>query len=480
MILFVIVKNVRIFARIINNYRHRNQMKRNLRYIYLLILTCVMTGVFHSCLKDSDVETTPECAIISFSVGDIKGQIHVTDSKGEDSIVYRAITGSSILFNIDQISGVISSVDSLPSWVDFKHVFPSATSYGTVYHCYEDEKTHLPSQVLLGRDSIDFTKDVELIVYGTDNVNTKKYTARIFQSKQDADTLVWDDLLDNNLVLTNNNKLVTNGKDLYVFSQDGSDVVMTLSKDGVSWETPVSISDATLDVMSVLFFQNKFYALNESGEILSSTDGKQWVKATEQTAQRLLGGDNNYLYILSDNKILASSDFESWNENGIKDIDMLPETNISCLSYATKTNPDIYNVIMTGTSQNNLENSVVWYKVSSLFEQTNQKWFYINNTNDSQYQLPYADEVTLLHVDGLLIAYIADYANESHYLYHSEDNGISWKQYTSFILPPSTIDATLPSSVVACKDKIWIVQSGNSEKKPKVWKGIFKTVLSKQ
>ena len=159
---------------------------------------------------------------------------------------------------------------------------------------------------------------------------------------------------------------------------------------------------------------------------------------------------------------------------------MLPETNISCLSYATKTNPDIYNVIMTGTSQNNLENSVVWYKVSSLFEQTNQKWFYINNTNDSQYQLPYADEVTLLHVDGLLIAYIADYANESHYLYHSEDNGISWKQYTSFILPPSTIDATLPSSVVACKDKIWIVQSGNSEKKPKVWKGIFKTVLSKQ
>lgn len=452
-------------------------MKRFTKYIYLATMTLVMAGVLNSCLKDDDVEKTPQCAILSFSVGDIKSPIKTKNSAGEDTTIYRTISGSAILFNINQVTGEICNVDSLPSWVSLKKVVPSVVSNGYVEYLNteklgENEVSNY-AQLDNGLDSIDFTSGVEFLVKATDNVSIKRYFAKINKSRNEADTLVWDTLNDNNLILTDLHKLVTDGAKLFVFAKDGLDIVMTSSQDGVEWTAPEKISDATIDVKSVIVFKNKFIALNSLGEIMSSSNGIQWVKATEQTAQRILANDANYLYIFAENKILASLDMETWTENGRVDIDMLPETNIMSQSYDFKTNANLQNVVMAGTLG---ENTVVWYKVSSQINENNQTWYYINNSEGNSYPLPYADELYIVNVDNLLLAYVTNFTEKTHSLYHSVDNGITWKEYTSYILPPNTLAPDLSSSFVAMDNKFWVVQSGDGDRKAKVWKGVLNTM----
>lgn len=444
-------------------------MKQIFKYIYLSVLACSTMLSLNSCLgTDEENKGTSECAILSFAVDDIKSAITIKNSLGEDSVYYRTMSGSSIKFNIDQIRGLITTVDSLPNWLDITRVVPTYSGYGYAYVRVNDIYYAFSN----GKDSLDFTNGLDLMMVSTDGTSAKKYTVTINKSSNDADTLVWEALPQNNLVLNGNHRLVARNGNMFVFAENGGNTTLTTSLNGTEWTSP-SVLNSQVDPNSVTLFRNDFYALDAEGQILSSADGLQWNKVSDMHAEQILASDAAYLYIQTGGKILASKDMAQWKENGIVDTEMLPQSNICSRAYTTRTNSQLQNVVMIGTSPSDTENSVVWFKISSDDESSNQTWNYIPHKTGNAYTLPHADELSLVYYEGELLAFVADYAAGTHSLYSSEDNGITWHKNTEHVLPPSDLATTEPSSFILLDNNAWVIQGGEQ---PKVWKGTLKTV----
>lgn len=444
-------------------------MKRFVKYIYLTVFACSAILTFNSCLGSEDeVEGTPECAILSFAVGDIKSAVTMKNYRGEDTTYYRTISGSSIKFNIDQTRGLISTVDSLPNWLDITRVVPSFNSYGYVYVKLNDLYYSFTS----GKDSLDFTNGLDLMVVSTDGASSRNYSVKINKSSIDADTLIWNKLPQNNLVLKGAHRLLAKDGKMLIFAEDGHNTTMTSSNDCMLWTVP-AVLEYSLDPQSVTLFGNSLYALNSEGRIFKSGDGLTWNIASDKSAEQILASDANYLYVLSDGAVLSSSDLKEWKVNGEAGIAMLPKTNVCSQAYSSRTNPELQNVVLLGTAPAVAGNSVVWFKVSSKDENSNQKWNYIQITSDNPYPLPHADEISLAYTEGKLFAYIADYTHGTHSLYTSEDNGITWHGNEQNVLPPSDITTSAPSSFIIFDGNAWIVQGGEE---PMVWRGTLRTV----
>ena len=112
-----------------------------------------------SCLKDKEVVTYPQCAITSFTVGNITTYFTTKTSDGlYDSIYSRVIDGSSIGFNIDQLKGEIESVDSIIGWADISRVVPTITYSGLIF-CKQRGWDNYYS-FTSGVDSVDFTQEI--------------------------------------------------------------------------------------------------------------------------------------------------------------------------------------------------------------------------------------------------------------------------------------------------------------------------------
>ena len=445
-------------------------MKRITRYFCLAALCCGAMASLSSCLntEDDNVTTNPECAIIAFTIDNIKTATTVKNQAGNDSLYYRTIQGSDIKFNIDQVNNIITSVDSLPHWADLTHVVPSYSAYGNVFVLMNNQYYLMTS----GKDSIDFSEPVDLMTVASDGLGTKHYKVKINKSTSDIDTLVWDSLTLNNLQLNAAHRLLALDDRLVVLSGDNTATTATLSADGVVWTAPASTSDA-IDIQSVIVFKNQLYALRSDNVVVTSADGINWDAEGDGqlVADRLLGADANYAYLVINDTIFSTTDWnrDAMRVNGTADIDMLPTRNLSIVSNATKTNQSLRNVVMVGTTDAVTDKSVVWYKVASAQAANDQQWQYIQVTVDNPYPLPYADVVNVVRYDDRLVAYLAD-GNGLHDFYSSDDWGITWRKMTRFVSAPEALTAQ-PSSVTVMGGKLWLIQSGE---KPMVWKGTLK------
>ena len=86
-----------------------------------------------SCVKSKETESTPYCAITSFGVNSIVSYVPYKTSTGTTT-VKRTVSGSSILFQINQETGLISTVKSLPNWINLTKVVPTFTCHGTLQY----------------------------------------------------------------------------------------------------------------------------------------------------------------------------------------------------------------------------------------------------------------------------------------------------------------------------------------------------------
>ena len=115
----------------------------HMKYLYLkhtlwsMLLLTMAAFTLASCIGEEELETAPECAIISFSVGKITSYVitqqYDKDGNTTDVVTTKTISGEDIPFNIDQVNGRIYTVDSLPNWVDLTKVIPNFICQGNVY-----------------------------------------------------------------------------------------------------------------------------------------------------------------------------------------------------------------------------------------------------------------------------------------------------------------------------------------------------------
>lgn len=442
-----------------------------MKNIYRLILSLAAVAVLTtSCLESEDeIASSPECVITQFTVADIDSEVTVKLADGRDTTVTRTIGGGSVAFNIDHINNKIYSVDSLPNWADISGVIPTISSTGYVY-IKEDGETDF-SRFTSGTDSVDFTKPVKFLVIATDGVSTKEYTAQIFKKDSETDSLAWKAVEGADLQLEGAHRTLTLADRIYVFSESGGQAVVTSSSflsEGASWRRPAQLTceQGSVDWTSVVVYDGYLYALNSEGRICRSSNderGETWSVVSDRTFVRLLGTDELYIYACDENCIWGSTDLQNWAECGSSDLNMLPETNIASVSYESKTNPAMRNVVMCGLTAANADNAVVWYKVSSANESINQKWNYVQVTAENEYACPKLDNLSIIYHKAELFAIGGN--NEGIYL--SADNGISWHLQTEKkMLPAEVAGQSTPASMTTGDGYLWLIQSGG-----KVWRG---------
>lgn len=445
-----------------------------MRKIYKLISILFFSVlIFASCIKSEEIITTPECAITSFSIGDIKTGITVHRQGKSDTIVTRTISGSSIHFNIDQLNGVITTVDSIASWADLSSVKPSFTAIGNVTY-YNSEKNGF-YYIVSGADSVNLEKPLDFVVTASNGTSFKRYTVSIKKSSIDVDTIVWKSN-SNNFATNDNFKIITRNNVAYAFCSDneGKTYMKTAStSDNLSkWSDKEYLSGADMDYSSVILFKDEFYALSTEGYILKAEDKNHpvaWNKVSEKQFKRLLAADKYYIYALEDNRIMASTDAIDWKENTTDNIDMLPVSSIESYNYNSNTNGNLQIVTMSGVNLN-CKYTPVWYKVSDMDEDVNQKWMYVQISNDNIYGLPKFKEMSYTRYNNSLYAIgLEEKTNAYQYIYRSDDNGITWKAQNKYPLPQDFKNEHGTAKILTLDNKLWIIQKGGY-----IWSGTIK------
>lgn len=444
---------------------------RKIYKIISLLLFSVLT--FASCIKSEEIETTSECAITSFSIGDIKTGVTVHREGKSDTIITRTISGSSIHFNIDQLNGVITTVDSIASWADLSKIKPSFSAIGNVSYFNKDNNSYL--FLTSGADSINLEKPVEFFVAATDGVSFKKYTVSIKKSSIDVDTIVWKTNT-NNFASNDDYKIIIRNNSVYAFCKDNEGhnyVKKSSASDNLNkWSNAEYLSGADIDYSSVILFKDEFFALSTEGYIFKASDNSNpttWIKVSDKQFTRLMAADKYYIYALADNNIMASADLQNWNVEGSDNIDMLPTSCIESYSNESNTNANLQIVTMSGVSANG-KYTPVWYKVSAQDEDVNQNWMYIQITNDNIYGLPKFKEMSYTQYNNSLYAIgLEEKTNSYQYIYRSDDNGITWKVQKKYPLPTEMNKKSGKATIFALDGKLWIIQKGGN-----IWSGTIK------
>ena len=437
---------------------------------YISIISFVITSLFltivYSCIKDDEVENTPTCVITSIAVNDITSYLTTKASDGTDSIYTRTISGRNIKFNIDQVNGKIYSIDSLPSWTNLKRVVASFGYTGTLYVRYSVDSLYYP--LTNGKDSLDLSTPLDLLVVASDGISSKHYTAVIYRYTANADSMIWTSPNTINIHPTSSTKLIAANGQLYIFAEkEGKPFVSCGDIDGRSWQTSDLATTANqLDYQSILYFKGKFYALDLNGTIFASIDGITWNVASSQTVQKLLAADRFFLYAFDGTQIIATSDLNKWTANGNRHLDMLPEQFITSTAYDTRTNSNLQVNVLAGVSSKKANYAVVWYKIAAEELASNQQWDYISITSENNYPLPAFNNLTIFHYNDALYALGGD--NKT--FYKSEDNGITWKQVTEYQFPPTSLKANKPVSVAVNGEQVIMIQPSD-EGNLTMWKG---------
>lgn len=452
---------------------------RNQIHTWFFLLCVAFT--FTACLGDDNNHTdeSSECAIISFSVGDIKSYVTVTNIYGRDTLVLRTVSGKSIYFNIDHINNEITTVDSLAPWIDLRKVVPSVTAYGTVYY-----QTHPDSTLhYLGTDSIDFTNPLYFKVVANDGLSSRTYKVSMKLASNEADSLVWtpvaSDLQQEGLM-----RSIFFDDRLFVFSYHQGHPQVTSSSllSGLqSWRVPHDITgtDGEFDYSSVISFNGALYALDSNGQLYTSVSeptnrAEVWTKVGGGSLSRLLAADSHYLYALRGDAIVGSSDLSSWKEFGVSATDYLPQTSISSVAYTSKVNGALENVVMTGLSSQVRDYGVTWYKVSSDDDVFNQQWSYVEVTADNPYGCPKLDNLQMVRYGDMLLLTggvdLNDTGSLSYtHFYRSDDNGITWHKQESLVMPPAAVrQVDKPVSLAVNGNYIYLLQGGGA-----LWRGII-------
>lgn len=445
------------------------------RFVYIIFFAISLSFIMTSCLDDDKVENTPTCLIANFTLKDIVAPYTTKNLAGKDTTYNRTISGSSILFNIDQIKGEINSVDSLPHWMKVNKVVPNITYSGTLY-CRQGDETADFYYFRSGTDSIDITKDVTFMVVSNDGKYKRNYKVKLYKSVLETDSLYWSQVSGNNLKLKGEHRSLARGSEIYVFAYNSGNPTVTVSSAHsaqLDWSVPQTLSEK-INYKSVTLFGTTFYALDADGFVYSSKNAVDWTKLSDTKLERLLCADQHRIYAYNGTSLLSSTDGMTWEEETADNLDCLPQMPVSYAWYQTKTNAALENVVMMGNNPI-ADYSVAWFKISSLITEANQNWNYINISADNSYGMPQLENVQMVKYKDRLFAIggesadgeLAAYSN----IYVSEDNGITWHVPESkMAMVKAWNGTTLPMTMVACGEYMWVIQGGG-----KVWRGIIST-----
>lgn len=144
-----------------------------------------------ACNDDKDEEEkeiTPECALLSFSIDDIKTKHTTTLPSGKDTVVTVTTIASNYLFTVNQEKRIVYNVDSLTYGTNVQSVTANCTYSKDASLKYTvDGIEHDFS----ADDSIDFRKPCLFTVYSSDGKYKREYTVTVNVHSVNPDSSYW-------------------------------------------------------------------------------------------------------------------------------------------------------------------------------------------------------------------------------------------------------------------------------------------------
>lgn len=450
-------------------------MKKAVESLTLLLVSAVLLT---SCLgEEEEVVKTSTVALLTFSLDDMK-TTRTKKVNGRDTTYTYTTVGSRYAFTIDHSKGLVTNKDSIPYGTKVK-ITANVTADGYIYYEKEGERVTFSPE-----DSIDFSQPVVFTIVSQDERYSRDYRVIVNVHHQNPSVTYWNEVkgADFPAGLFMDQKAVTNGEWIYVYGITENDevyVTYTAIDDGAHWTEPVALSgvDGEVDCHSVMSFDGIFYLLAE-GNLYSSVDGVVWTEvSTSLTLKSLCAvaqGDSSMVWGVNENNTFVSSvDMVNWTSNG-QIVDNILEGRISSLSYALKTNPNIYRTLFVGVPHESSDTCAqVWTKLS-----TEDNWQLMTPAVNNAYGCPLLENLTVIRYAGNLYAFGGKSLNERQVpieafsaFFESRDNGITWRIRESGLSLPHHfrgLDDTFSTVVVG--DYIWIIWSHSGQ----VWQGFWR------
>lgn len=457
-------------------------MKRNIFSIVLLLASAVLCT---SCLNsDNEYVYDDDAAITAFTLGNINQTFSCKTKDGlRDSSYVKSVDFSSVKMTIDHLGGRIFNADSLPLGCDITKVLATASTRnsGMVGIKNVDSDT---TRVFNSTDSIDYTKERELIVYSNSTRSSHRYKVTLNVHKEDGDKFVWTKLSNNatevgisalkgmRMVALPNNQLVLAGT-------DGTVTRLYTSADGSQWSqtTPATL-DA--DAYQNLMTDGENALFISGGYLYTTTDGKSWTW-TATTQKQLVAATTHHLFAYDAEGALnhSTDNGSTWTKEDIdaNDAAYLPRQNVSSAALALTTNSDSYRIIMQGsrdvTAHSTDTANVVWAKVIDPNDNT-QPWIcYYGADSQAKYRLPRLAHLQMANSALGLVAFggkgLGACKKEAHKMFwNSTDKGLTWQEDTVVTVPTdfASSDDALAFTIDA-NNYVWLV-CGNSAQ---VWRG---------
>lgn len=425
-----------------------------------------------SCLKsddDNNSTLSSDAAITSFTLGTLNRYIHTTSSTGADSIYKTTVVGSNYKFSIDQENHRIFNADSLPVGTDVKHVLctVSALNNGVILLKSEVSDTLF---YFSSTDSLDFSNPRELHVLASDGSAEQIYTVNVNVHQEEAEKFVWSQhSKSNEIAALEAMNAVYLGEYLYVYGVKSGKTVGYVTTDGETWTSLAEIDDAKA-YQNMLVLNNVIYMI-ANGSLQKTQDGKTWeVIKSDVAVKQLVASSYTELYALSaDNKMMVSLDEgQTWEEDDLdEDISWLPTEEMAYVCVPLRMTAYADYILLAGTSPAISSISSVWRKIVEYdLQGLEDKWVYMERTDDNRFALPQLLHLQLMAYDDGVLAFGArDGAFSS--IYQTRDNGINWKKNSKYQLPEK-FNGNVDSFAAATDgNEIWLLSGSTGE----VWQG---------
>ena len=447
-----------------------------------MVIIAATAMILTSCLgsdKNSDITYYNDTAITGFTLGTMNRYLHTTSKAGTDSIYKRTYKGSDYKFTINQTTGEIFNIDSLPVNTDAEHVICAVSTKNSgrvmIYDFLNDTWS------LLTRDSTDFSFDRKLRVFDMTGKYHNDYTVKVNVHQENGDELNWHEKnYSDDFANMKGLKLIILNDVLYVFGDNGTSTVAYKSpiSDGQNW-TPLTFSfdhplarDAYDNIM---VFDDKIHIV-DNGAIYTSVDGEHWTLASQGASiKKVVANDWLRVYALSnDNKLISSEDLKEWRVEELdENIEFFPTERIGYRTGIMATAMYAKELLVVGNrsaiTYPNDTRAVVWRYIEEGITGGEHKWTYLNGDNTNIHQLP--------NMKGMAVSpygeYIIGLGGKSEgdpiikpysKMYVSHDGGLTWKYDSRFALPVGLdTDATSVGMAIDKNNYIWMIFSGSGQ-----------------
>lgn len=453
----------------------------------VLFITACFTFVLSSCLKSDEypsVEYIKNCQIKSFSLSN-------------DSVAGL----SDVKFTIDQLTGQIFNIDSMPYGTKIKNVVCKVeyvSSYSLQGVEVSPDAFADSTYYWNGTDSINFSKSVRFLVHAYDGLATKVYRAQVNIHQVVPDSMVWgkyaDPMVD---IALKEQKVVPyeyNGSESYFMyvkpAQSGKpyQVYQTSVADPKNWKL-LSLSGLPSDgvrLSQITEYNGALYVPTTGGTLYTSVDGLDWAAVENAPSVKYIFGEvkegtkqSSALATVADQDgtltFYAMNKSGEWlSGNAVPAL--FPLTGFGSIQFGAMYHE--YLLIAQGRDKDNGLTNTSWATMDG------KTWALMGSPSQSG----------LTKREGVMMANYADKffliggldasGKGLKDIYNSIDNGITWSKVDTMVVLPADYVGRGFSSIVVDKQNFVNIFGGKtapgSNELNQLWRGRINRLVPKQ